>query len=228
MKKKYNGLLCPVCKKPQFETRSGDVCINGHGGELGIDPPKKRKKKQIEGKDLKKIRKFFHKKQNHICPVLKMKYKTAEMVVDHVHSDNAKNLNRPEEAGLIRGVIHRQANTMEGKITNSFIRCGLHKFDITLQEFLRNLADFIEESTMTKLNYVHPSEKPKVKNLKKSSINKVVKAFKEKYPNKKLPAVLIYKQKKTKKGKLKDKEKKLTAGLERMFSEFKIEPDFKK
>lgn len=229
MKKKYNGLLCPVCKKPQFETRSGDVCINGHGGELGIDKPKKRIKRQIEGKDLKKIRRFYHLKMNkRVCPVLKFSYADAEMVVDHAHSDNAKNLGKPEEAGLIRGIIHRQANTMEGKITNSFIRCGLHKMDITLPNFLRNLADFIEEPPMTNLNYVHPTEKPKEKKLKKSSINKVVKAFKEKYPGKKLPEVLIYKQKKTKRGKIKDKEKRLTAGLERLFSEFGITPDFKK
>lgn len=38
----YNGLLCPVCKERQFQTRSGDVCKNGHGGELGIEPVKKK------------------------------------------------------------------------------------------------------------------------------------------------------------------------------------------
>jgi len=32
---KRNGLICSVCNHPQFETRSGDVCINGHGGVEG-------------------------------------------------------------------------------------------------------------------------------------------------------------------------------------------------
>jgi len=157
-----------------------------------------------------------------------MKCNADVMVVDHAHSSNARNLGKPEEAGLIRGIIHRGANAVEGKITNSFIRTGLHKFDITLPEFLRSLADFIEDPPMTKLNYVHPSEKKKPKNLKKTSINKLVKEFKKKYPGKKLPEVLIYKQKKTKKGKIKDKDKRLTTGLERLFSEFKIKPEFKK
>ena len=126
--------------------------------------------RQIKPDELKKIRRHFHKGQEYICPVLKMKYKTDEMVVDHAHKSNANNLGNPEEAKLIRGVIHRQANTMEGKITNSFIRCGLHKFDITLPDFLRNLADFIENPPMTELKYIHPSEKEKPKKLMKNNV----------------------------------------------------------
>jgi len=136
--------------------------------------------KQIESHELIKIRKFFHKKYNkEICPILKMKFDESEMVVDHAHKSNAKNLNKPEEAGLIRGVIHRQANTMEGKITNSFIRYGLHKFNITLPEFLRNLADFIENPPLIHKQYIHPSEKPKEPKLMKRSYNKLVKLHKE-------------------------------------------------
>ena len=226
--KKFNGLLCPICNKPQFETRSGDVCVNGHGGELGIDPPKIRKLRQIKQNELIKIRKHFHKKQNSICPVLKLECLDADMVADHAHSTNARNLGKSEEAGLIRGIIHRSANAIEGKITNAYIRTGLHKFDITLPEFLRNLADFIENPPMLHLNYHHPKEKAKSKKLKKSSINKLVKQFEKRYPNKKLPEVLIYKQKTTKRGVVKDKDKPMTAGLQTLFAEFNIEPGYKK
>ncbi len=185
--------------------------------------------RQIQKEEVKKIRKFFHKKMNKgVCPVLKMSYQHEEMVVDHAHTANANNLGKKEEAGLIRGVIHRQANTMEGKITNFFIRCGLHKMSITLPNFLRNLADFIEEPPMIYLKYIHPSEKGKSKNLKKTSINKLKKMYRNRYPNRKIPSVLIYKTKKTKLGNIKDREKKLTVGLERLFNEFKIVPEFKK
>ncbi len=184
-----------------------------------------RQPRQILPDELAKIRRYFHAKQMHVCPVLKMKYETDEMVVDHAHTANARNLGKPEEAGLIRAVIHRQANTMEGKITNSFIRCGLHKFDITLPEFLRNLADLIENPPMTKLKYVHPTEKEKPKKLKKNSVKKLLKLFKGKYPNKKTPAVLLFK--KPKKGRT-DKGKKMTKVLERLYKEFGIEPEFKK
>ncbi|MCP4374042.1 MAG: hypothetical protein GY797_38945 [Deltaproteobacteria bacterium] len=193
-------------------------------------PIKKKTQRKIKPEELKKIRKFFHKKLNKgICPVLKMRFDVAEMVVDHAHTANSKNLRKPEEAGLIRGVIHRQANTMEGKITNSFIRCGLHKFDITLPEFLRQLADFIDDPPMIRLNYLHPTEKKaKSKNLKKNSIKKLRKMFHDRYPNRKIPEVLIFKRKKTKRGKMKDREKKLTAGLEKLYKEFRLTPEFKK
>jgi len=184
--------------------------------------------KQINQKDLKKIRAFFHKKQNGICPILKMKFNVNEMVVDHSHSANSRNLGKPKEAGLIRGVIHRAANSVEGKITNSYIRTGLHKFDITLPEFLRNLADFIENPPMINLEYLHPSEKPKTKLLKKTIINKLAKRFIEKYPGRKIPEVLVYKQKTTKNGVTKNKEKKLTVGIERLCEEFNITPEYRK
>ncbi len=41
----YNGLLCPVCKEPQFTCRSGDTCSNGHGEESGIEKEKPKLKK---------------------------------------------------------------------------------------------------------------------------------------------------------------------------------------
>lgn len=31
-----NGLMCPNCYAPQFETPAGAVCMNGHGGITGI------------------------------------------------------------------------------------------------------------------------------------------------------------------------------------------------
>ena len=33
-----NGTLCGDCLRPQHQTPSGEVCREGHGGALGIDP----------------------------------------------------------------------------------------------------------------------------------------------------------------------------------------------
>ncbi len=195
-----------------------------------IKKPTIRETRQIIPDEIKKIRKHFHQNQNKfVCPILKMKFHTEDMVVDHAHKSNSKNLNKEEEAGLIRGVIHRQANTMEGKITNSYIRCGLHKMEgITLPNFLRNLADFIEDPPMIPYKYLHPTEKPKSKELKKTSVKKLIKTFRLKYPHRKLPEVLKYKKIKTGRKKGKERKKKLTAGLEKLYNEFNLEPDFKK
>lgn len=35
-KKELNDLRCSVCIEPQFDTPSGVVCKNGHGGALGV------------------------------------------------------------------------------------------------------------------------------------------------------------------------------------------------
>lgn len=194
---------------------------------MKIPVKKKRQPRQIKQDELIKIRRFFHKKQNEICPVLGIKIPFGDTVVDHSHKANAKNLGT-NDGTYIRGVIHRGANTIEGKITNGFIRAGLHKMNVSLPDMLRRLADFIEAPPMAHLKYIHPKEAPKAKFLKKTCINKLVKLFKEKYPQRKIPEVLIYKQKKNRVGNMVDKQKRLTTGLEKLFFEFDIEPDFKK
>jgi len=178
--------------------------------------------KQLKQKDLKKIRAFFHKKQNGICPILKMKFPVEDMVVDHQHANNAKNLGKPNEIGLIRGVIHRASNSIEGKIANSYIRVGLHKFNISLPEFLRNLADFIENPPLTHLQYLHPSEAPKPKRLKKTSVKKLMKLFQVNYSNRKIPSCFIYNAQDEKNG------KKLSKTLKKFYEEFKLKPSFLK
>ncbi len=35
---RYNGLMCPICGNPQFESPSGPACNNGHGGQEGVAP----------------------------------------------------------------------------------------------------------------------------------------------------------------------------------------------
>jgi len=37
---KPNGLMCAECGEPQYNTPSGPVCKNGHGGEPGVAPRK--------------------------------------------------------------------------------------------------------------------------------------------------------------------------------------------
>lgn len=32
-----NGLYCSMCKKPQYQTPSGSMCENGHGGVDGVE-----------------------------------------------------------------------------------------------------------------------------------------------------------------------------------------------
>lgn len=135
--------------------------------------------KRLKQADLSKIRSDLHKEQKNICPIMKQEFPLDIMVVDHQHRRSSEEIGE-NGAGLIRGVIHRQANVLEGKIVNAFYRYGLHKF-ISLPDFLRNLADYLE---LDKYPMIHPEEvsilrKKEKKKLQKNSYNKLVKKLKE-------------------------------------------------
>lgn len=132
---------------------------------------------QLEYKDLSTYRENKHKEQNEICPLLGLKFPISEMVVDHKHKLKA---DKPslENGGLVRGVIQFQANVMEGKISSGWKRYGLHKHGVSLPTYLRNLADYLENSIT---NLIHPNEKPKVKKIQLSCYKKLVKAVNGKY-----------------------------------------------
>ena len=98
---------------------------------------------QIKNSELKVLRKQWHKEQGFICPILNQKIPHKDAVVDHKHRNKSTPVGK-DGAGMIRGVIQRSANVIEGKLTNAYVRYGLHKFDITLPQFLRNLADYLE------------------------------------------------------------------------------------
>jgi hypothetical protein len=171
---------------------------------------KKTKPKELTGLDLSNFRKKIHIKQRGICPILKKEFPVESMVVDHLHKKHAKLLKLPN-SGQIRGVIHRQANSFEGKIANVLIRLGLHKFNISLPDLLRNTANYLEREPYP---YLHPSEKPKAKELSKNSFNLLKKLVLLNYPNRK---PLEY-----------PKSGKLTKKLKEYYEEFGVEPKFNK
>jgi len=134
---------------------------------------------QLKSKDVKPLREKLYKEQNGICPVLKTELNPDDAVLDHQHKLFKDQELITDGNGLVRGVLSRTANSFEGKVFNAYRRLGLHKEECTLPEILRNLADYLEQDN---LPYIHPTEKPKSKKLKKSSYNKLVKLSPRKLP----------------------------------------------
>lgn len=126
-------------------------------------------------------------KQKRICPILKQEITYDRAVFDHKHKIKSEKIGENGK-GLLRGVIHNQANVIEGKIVKLYKRYGLHKF-ILLPELLRNIADYIENPPM-KPEYVHPSERPKPKKLGKRDFNRICKYYFQMYPKRKM--ILMY------------------------------------
>ena len=143
----------------------------------------------ITQKELKTFRLRQFKLQGRWCPILEQQIRFKDSVVDHKHKRKEEQYGGPEGKGLIRGILHFQANVMEGKIVRLYKRYGLSKF-IGLPTLLRNIASYIEQP-VSRPYYVHPSAIPKVKKqtLKKVDSNRVFKYWKMIHPRRKLPTL---------------------------------------
>lgn len=160
---------------------------------------------QLEQSELAEFKKKKYQEQNGICPLLGIKVPLEQMACDHKHRTKAETIGE-NGCGLIRGLIHLQANSLEGKISNGFKRYGLHKFGISLPDFLRNLADYLENA---KTNLIHPSEKAKKQKITKTCYNKLAKVARGK---EKLPSY--------------PKSGKLTVKLEKLFLKYNVNVEY--
>jgi len=133
---------------------------------------------QLKHSELKEIREFFHEQQRGICPIINQEIPIEDMVVDHKHRKKSTPVGE-NRCGMVRGVIQRSANVIEGKLSSAYVRYGLHKFDITLPDFLRNLADYLENPPLSEELLIHPSEAPPPKKLMKRSYNSLYTLYKK-------------------------------------------------
>lgn len=140
---------------------------------------------QIEQKDLKKLRETELIKQGNKCPLLKSELSIDRAVVDHKHKLKAEAPSL-DGKGLIRGIIDFRANSVEGKISNAWKRyfgADESKHPISLPNYLRNLADYLENPPLDYLKLIHPKEKVKEEVFQKSEYNKIKKYYTKIFPN---------------------------------------------
>jgi len=112
---------------------------------------------------LKELRAKQYQKQECKCALLDIPIEEDECVFDHKHKLKREECGGPDGLGCLRGVIHRNANSFEGKLERLWKRYGLSKI-IPLPDLLRKCADYIEHPPM-KPKYIYPGEQPKAKDL---------------------------------------------------------------
>ena len=134
--------------------------------------------------ELTKIRKKQYQKQKGICGILKIPIKESECVIDHKHKLKSEECGGPDGLGCLRGVVHRNANTFEGKVVKLYKRYGLSK-QIDLSSLLRNVADYIEKPLMEP-KYIHPNEREKRKKLNKTDYKRICKFYFVMFPRKRI------------------------------------------
>lgn len=141
--------------------------------------------KNLTQKELKELRYVQWLKQEKRCAILKKRILFRKAVFDHKHRNKKEEIGK-DGKGLLRGVLHRSVNVIEGKIARMYKRYGLHKL-ISLPDLLKGIAGYIDSPPM-KLEYIHPSEKLKPKKLGKREYNRICKYYFQIYPKrKKLP-----------------------------------------
>lgn len=123
--------------------------------------------------------------------------------LDHQHKRKADPCG-PDGAGLIRGVLCRSCNVLEGKIWNNMARYKQPQNVKERIELLLSLVDYYGKGTY---NVIHPSEKAKEPTVSKRNYNRLKKVYdgKKKFPE--YP-----------------KSGKLTVGLQALFEQYGIEP----
>lgn len=165
---------------------------------------------QLKHSELPVLKKKMYDEQNGICPILGIKLPLEKFVIDHKHGAKGKEIGE-DGCSCIRGAISAQSNSWEGKVTNNFIRYGLHNLGVNISFALRNLADYLENA---KTNFIHPTEKPKIPKITKLCYNALVKEIKKKNRKEKIPEY--------------PRSGKLTKKLSELFDKYKIEVKYYK
>jgi len=162
---------------------------------------------QLNGSDVKEARAKILSEQNGCCAICKkvITDKTG-ISLDHQHKTKSAPIGK-DGAGLIRGVLDRSCNCLEGKIWNNMSRyiqptCVQDRID-----YLRSLISYYEQDTYS---LIHPSEKPKEPHVSKRNYNKLKKRYSLELRKKRFPEY--------------PKSSKLTKALSILFNEFDISP----
>ena len=102
-------------------------------------------KNKLHRKDLPGYRTQQLRKQKHLCPLCRERITPDQAVLDHDH-----------ETGHVRKVLHRQCNSIEGRVLQWLKRSGK---DITPEQFLKNiLVYWLDDYTRHKIHPTHLTE----------------------------------------------------------------------
>jgi hypothetical protein len=137
----------------------------------------------MTGSDIKRLKDKYV-KANIICPIMQVVLTKDTAVVDHKHitrKDITDGKTGEDGKGLLRGVIHDQANVFIGKIEKGFVRSGCHKYPLSISDQLRHIADYLEDPPLPQ-NMIHPNDRVKPQKLTKRDYKKICKYWFEMFP----------------------------------------------
>lgn len=128
---------------------------------------------QLETPDIRPLRIKILDEQGGKCGICGTSEEDTVWSLDHSHAKGFGG------TGLIRGVLCRNCNSVEGKITRALKRFGVKMHQIS--DWLRNLADWLDKPHYP---FIHPTEKEVIK-IGKREFNTLMEQYCKKYPNRK-------------------------------------------
>ena len=160
--------------------------------------------KQLKVNEIQQLRDNILNSQNGCCAICGAKIdKSIGFSLDHQHKTSSETLGE-DGAGLIRGVLCRACNVLEGKIWNNMRRYIQPKSVQERIDYLKSVIKYYESGTF---DYIHPSEKPKEAKVSKRNYNKLKRNYKGKAKFPEYP-----------------KSGKLTKPLSKLFEQYDINP----
>lgn len=159
---------------------------------------------QLKSSEIQEVREEILESQGGVCDLCgEVIDEKSGISLDHQHKKKSET-NGVDGAGLVRGVLCRSCNVMEGKVWNNMTRYLQPTCVQDRVEWLEKLIQYYKKE-----NYplIHPSEKPKEEIVSKRNYNKLAKVYKGR---KKFPEY--------------PKSGKLTMGLSVLFEEYEIPP----
>ena len=158
--------------------------------------------RQIKSTEVKELREKILENQGFKCAICGKDIRNDPgFALDHQHKLNKNQTLGTDGAGLIRGVLCRDCNVLEGRIWNNSTRYKQFKTVKERNEFLKQLIQYYENGTYP---FIHPTEKVPLKSISKRQYNKLKKVCLKvpEYP----------------------KSTHLTKKLEELFNKYKINP----
>jgi len=102
-------------------------------------------KRRITKDKVQRLREKLAKKQNYICPICQRSLKRLDNTLDHCH-----------KTGYVRGVLCRNCNGLEGKLTTILMRLDVGK--IGFDQIIMNLAKWRHPDNLKKKWIHHNAE----------------------------------------------------------------------
>ena len=163
--------------------------------------------RQMKQSEIKDVKHKILESQGFTCAICGKHLTVDEAVLAHQHKIIKSDPNGENGNGLIRGVLCREDNCLEGKIFNNLMRYKQIRTDADRIKWLESLVEYYKRP---KYPLVHPSEAPKEPQVSKRNFNKLKKAYSDNEPGKK---ALEY-----------PKSGKLTKPLKILFEKYDIPP----